>query len=162
MTQTISTTSTASDWFDPLARYARLDAELRQTLTDLERRISTLPGHGNVPQADTDIEETDDSYLIDMEIPGVKKDDVDVSINGRRMTISWVRHEPERKRVLRVHTRKPGRYSVQITLPERVDADAVEATLADGVLSLKVPKLEACVSRQITVNQAATASGGLS
>ena len=102
-----------------------------------------------VPLAD--IEETDDAYLIELELPGVKKDDVDIEINGRELTVTGEIKEKERDGILRRRTRKVGEFTYSVTLPMEIDDDNVSATLDSGVLTIRVPKSQKGKSRHVTI-----------
>jgi HSP20 family protein len=93
---------------------------------------------GFVPVAD--LEETDDAYIIEVELPGVNKGDIDVSLSGRRLTIAGERKEKERIGVLRRRVRSMGRFRYEVLLPGDVDEDSVEAKLSDGVLTVRIAK----------------------
>ena len=86
------------------------------------------------------MEEADDAYVIEVELPGLDKKDMDVSMAGRRLTITGERKEKERVGILRRRTRSVGRFEYDIQLPGDVDDQAVSASLADGVLTVRVPK----------------------
>lgn len=90
-----------------------------------------------------DLEELDDAWLLRVELPGVKRDDVDVQVDGRRLLVRAERKETERKGILRRTTRTTGRYYLEVVLPGEVDPDGVDATLEDGVLTIRVAKPEA-------------------
>jgi HSP20 family protein len=98
-----------------------------------------------------DIEETDDAYVVELELPGVKKEDVEIAVAGRRLTISGERKEKERVGVLRRRTRSVGRFHFEVTLPEDVDASGVSAAIDHGVLTVRVPKAAADRPRRIEV-----------
>lgn len=87
-----------------------------------------------------DLEETDDAYLVEVELPGVKKHDVAVEISGRRVIVDGERKELERAGVLRRRTRAVGRFHHEVVLPGDVDAEAVSASLEEGVLTVRLPK----------------------
>jgi HSP20 family protein len=93
---------------------------------------------GFVP--DADLEETEDAYIVEVELPGVNKDDVNISLSGRRLTVDGERKEKERKGILRRRTRTVGRFHYEITLPGSVDEGGVSANLEGGVLTVRVPK----------------------
>lgn len=97
------------------------------------------------------MEETDDAYVIDVELPGVEKKDVDIEILGRRLVISGERREQERVGWLRRRTRSWGRFLFDVTLPDDVDEEHVEASLNDGVLHVRVPKSSSDRRRRIDV-----------
>ena len=102
-----------------------------------------------------DVEERDDAYVIEAELPGVKRDDVDVELVGNEVAISGELKEEERTGVVRRRTRRTGRFDYRMTLPEHVDAEKVEATLAEGVLTVRVPKSERAERKKIEIKASA-------
>ena len=100
---------------------------------------------------DVDIEEQDDAYVIEAEVPGVERKDLDVELLGNELTVTGELKERERKGVLRRRTRRVGRFELRIVLPDRVDADGISADLENGVLTVRVPKAEAAQRRRIEV-----------
>ena len=102
-----------------------------------------------------DVIKTEDTYTVKAEIPGVKKDDIQVSIDGNEVTISGeIKKESEEKKgeeVLRSE-RYYGRVSRSFTLPHDVDEAKVVAKYADGVLKLTLPMKIRSASKKITVN----------
>jgi HSP20 family protein len=104
--------------------------------------------NGFTPLAD--VEEADDAYVIEVELPGIDKKDIDVSMAGRR-TITGERKEKERVGILRRRTRRVGRFEYDIQLPGDVDDQVVSASRADGVLTVRAPKATTERARKITV-----------
>jgi HSP20 family protein len=96
-----------------------------------------------------DIEETDDFYVVEAELPGVKREDAHIELVGNELTITGEIKERERKGVVRRQTRRTGRFDYRVTLPDQVDGDNVDANLKDGVLTLRVPKAERAQRRRI-------------
>jgi HSP20 family protein len=140
-----SSSRTAARW-DP---FRELD-ELYERMNHLwETGVPTDGGDRWVPLAD--IEETDDAYVLEMDLPGVKKDDIDIEINGRELTVSGEIKEKERAGILRRRTRKVGEFHYSVTLPMEIDAESVGADLDDGVLSIRIPKSQKAKSRHVTV-----------
>jgi HSP20 family protein len=80
--------------------------------------------------------------VLRVELPGVKKDDIDIQLAGRRVVVRAERKESERKGLLRRTTRTTGRYFLEAVLPGEIDPEGVEAVLEDGVLTIRVPKPE--------------------
>ena len=99
-----------------------------------------------------DIEETDDTYLVDVELPGVKREDVSVELAHGTLVVTGERRERERVGLLRHRTRSTGRFRFEVSLPAEVDADAVTASLDHGVLSIRVPKAADARRRRIPVS----------
>jgi HSP20 family protein len=102
-----------------------------------------------------DVSKGDDSYTVKADIPGVKKDDIQVSIDGNEVTISGeIKKESEEKKgeeVLRSE-RYYGKVSRSFTLPHDVDEAKVVAKYADGVLKLTLPMKTRSTSKKIAVN----------
>jgi HSP20 family protein len=98
-----------------------------------------------------DIEEQDDAYVIEAELPGVQKDDVNIELQSNELMVTGEIKEREREGILRKRTRRIGRFEYRVRLPEQVDSDNVEAKLNDGVLTIHVPKVQRADRRQIKV-----------
>jgi HSP20 family protein len=98
-----------------------------------------------------DIEEQDDAYVIEAELPGVKRDDVNIEVVGSELSITGEIKERERKGVLRRRTRRVGRFEYRVRLPEQVDPESVEASLSEGILTVRVPKSQRAERRRIEV-----------
>jgi HSP20 family protein len=137
------TNAEATQWdpttrWDPTTEFDRLTQQLSRLFEEQWSEPSPLGTNAFTPLAD--MEETDDAYVIDVELPGVEKKDVDIEILGRRLVISGERREQERVGWLRRRTRSWGRFLFDVTLPDDVDEEHVEASLNDGVLHVRVPK----------------------
>ena len=98
-----------------------------------------------------DVEETDAAFVVEIELPGVEKKDITIEVAGRRLTVTGERQEPERPRVMREHHRSLGQFRYEVILPGDVNIDAVEAHLADGVLTVTAPKAVGSQARRISV-----------
>jgi HSP20 family protein len=134
--------------WDPRAEFRNIVSQLSR-FPDPWGELMVEPRGAFTPLAD--VEETDDGYLIEVELPGVDKKDIDISVAGRRLTISGERKEKERVGILRRRARSVGRFEYDIQLPGDIDEDGVNASLADGVLSVRVPKATTDRARRITV-----------
>jgi len=88
-----------------------------------------------------DLEETDKAWTVEVELPGVKKKDVSVESHGRTIVIAGERKERERKGVIRQRNRVTGTFRYEVSLPGAFDPDGIKAALADGELTVTVPKL---------------------
>jgi HSP20 family protein len=98
-----------------------------------------------------DIEETEDAWVLEAELPGVRREDVNVEVRDGELAITGELKERERKGVLRRQTRRTGRFDYRVTLPGDVEADKIEASLEHGVLTLRVPKAPQAQPRRIEV-----------
>jgi HSP20 family protein len=96
-----------------------------------------------------------DGYVVELALPGVKPDDVEMQLTGTTLSISgaFKPTAPEGHRCL-VSQRPVGPFRVAVSLPDAADAAPVKATCADGLLRLEVPKSEASKPRRIVVNAA--------
>ncbi len=107
------------------------------------------------PSIKVDLSENDQAYTIFAEMPGVKKEDIKVSLEGNRVSISAeVKEELERKDGDKMiwHERYQGREARTFTLDSEVDESKIEAKYVDGVLQLKLPKKTGTgVSKQIKI-----------
>ena len=102
-----------------------------------------------------DVAETDDAYTVRAELPGVKIDDVEITIENNTLSVAGEksdRHE-ESDEAYRLTERRYGRFHRALRLPRRVDADAVEAEYTDGVLTITLPKCETAKARRIEVGK---------
>jgi HSP20 family protein len=99
----------------------------------------------------SDVTETETGFVFELDVPGVRKEDVTVDLNGTTLLITGELKESETKGVTHRRTRRTGKFAYRVTLPRTVDAENVEAKLADGVLTVNVPKTEAAKPRRIEV-----------
>jgi HSP20 family protein len=134
--------------FDPFEELRHVEQQLARAIQSLgveppfEREF--------VPVAD--IEETDDAFLIELELPGIKKSAIDIEVANRRVVITGERQERQRTGVVRRRNRIEGRFRYEVMLNADVDEDHVQAALDDGVLSVKIPKSKADHPRRIEVH----------
>jgi HSP20 family protein len=135
--------------WDPANEFDRLTQQLSQLLDEQWPELPRALEEGFTPLAD--VEETDDAYRVEVELPGVKQKDIKIDVDGRRLTISGERPEQQRTGWLRRQTRSWGRFNYEVVLPEQVDEDGVEATLRDGVLQVLVPKSSGSKRRRVEV-----------
>jgi HSP20 family protein len=126
---------TFDDWFDRVAR-------------------QRLAGSGAPMAISIDVTQEPDSYIVQADIPGVKKEDISVSVEGNVVTIgAEVKREHEEKKgetVLR-QERYIGQMQRSFSLPTDVDRTKAEAVYADGVLRLTLPKRADAERRTLTV-----------
>jgi len=123
-----------------LAELERFNRQLSAYLDDWRHGLSGVAAVADAFTPLADVEETDEAYLVEIELPGVKQDDVDVEISGRRLSVRGERKAKERVGILRRRDRVVGRFSYEITLPGSVVEEQVSADLVEGVLTVRVPK----------------------
>jgi HSP20 family protein len=100
-----------------------------------------------------DIEEQDDAFVLEVEVPGVKREDVNIELVGNELEITGEIKETERKGVVRRRTRRVGGFEYRVRLPDQVDADKIEASLDQGVLKVRVPKAERAQRQKIEITK---------
>jgi HSP20 family protein len=96
-----------------------------------------------------DIEETDEAYIVEAEVPGVSKKDLNIEIMGNELTINGEIKERKREGVMRRRTRKVGSFFYRVVLPENVDADNMKADIRNGILTVRLPKSQRMQRRRI-------------
>lgn len=112
-----------------------------------------FPGDGELKMK-VDVNEDDKAYSIRADIPGVKKEDIHIDIDGGQVSIrAEVKRESEKKEGEKVlHSeRYYGMVSRSMSLPTEVDTQAAKAEYKDGVLSVTLPKKAAKSARRVTV-----------
>src|SRR5947208_10718925 len=105
-----------------------------------------------------DIAERKDAYLVTVELPGVKVDDLEIAFQGGLLTIQGERQLTPDSTDEQFHVleRRYGLFRRSITLPLHVQADAIEASTEDGVVQVVVPKVEEAKPKRIEVHAVRT------
>lgn len=100
--------------------------------------------------------ETDKNFVLELAVPGVNKKDIDISVEGRNLTVKGNYKEAnegkDEDRQYHVSNFRKGEFTRTITLPDQVDANKIAANVTDGILELQLPKAEAARARKISVN----------
>jgi HSP20 family protein len=102
-----------------------------------------------------DLYQTTDDVVAVVELPGMRKEDIEISLHDGMLTIGGERKDetPEGQKTARSE-RVVGKFRRSISLPTRVDANKVNATYKDGILTVTLPKAEEVKPKQIQVNVA--------
>jgi len=96
-----------------------------------------------------EIDEVDDAYLARLEMPGISPEDIEISINGRELCVNGeVQKEEGSSNALRVRS---GRFHFHTSLPSDVDQEDVDASMDEGILTLRIPKAKQGQGRRIEV-----------
>ena len=138
---------------NPLTRYEPLATQLDGLFNDLFRPAFVLDNRTEVARIRVDVKETAEAYTVHAEIPGVKKDNIAVEIEGNEVTISAETRREDRKegeKYLRLE-RSYGKTARRFALPQDLDESKAEAKFADGVLELKLPKKAAATGRKVAI-----------
>lgn len=133
--------------------------ELSTLQSEMNRLFSTMfdaPNGGGDARRWTpsmDLVETEDSFVLRADLPGVGQDDVRIEFENDVLTVSGERkaeHHESGEGFVRLE-RAFGSFSRSLTLPKGIDPEAVTATFADGVLTLEIPKPEQAKPRRIEI-----------
>lgn len=125
---------------------------LMRNLLRLDPREFGLPESKTFTSA-FDVFETPEGYQFRADLPGIKKEDLDINLSGNRLTISGKRESvtnTEQEKIF-IQERYNGSFCRTFNLPEGIDASGVRAEMKDGVLSLLIPKLPEVQPRKIEV-----------
>jgi len=117
---------------------------------ELDRFFET-PTHSWAPALD--VHEDKDTYRVRVELPGLKREDIEVSFHEGSLVISGERKVENLEEGTEVHRQERfyGKFSRALTLPTAVAADKVQAGYKDGILTVTLPKADAAKPRQINV-----------
>jgi len=137
-----------------LTRYSPLGDTFDELFRGFFVRPVGYEGNAAAAPFPVDVAENDKAYVLRGDLPGVKKDDINITVDGDTVAITAeVKNEKEVKngeRVLRTE-RQYGKVYRAFTLGQAVDEAAVQAKYADGVLELTLPKKAAAQAKRISV-----------
>lgn len=138
--------------WEPFQQLEQMREQMGRLMDDVWPPLA--PGIGGTWMPLADIEETDDAWIVEAELPSVDRKDVNVELRDSELVISGEITEKERKGVLRRRTRRRGRFEYRAELPGQPDVEHVDAKLDGGVLTVRVPKAVGSRSRRIDVKAA--------
>lgn len=101
-----------------------------------------------------DVSETDNQFLISAELPGMNKEDIDISLENSRLTISGERSfekEDKGKKYHRIES-SYGSFERSFQLPDNIDAESISASYENGLLKISIDKSEEEVKKQIEIS----------
>jgi len=131
---------------------------LREAMNSLFEDSYVSPrngGRGQTLGMPLDVAETKDAFIVEASLPGVKPENLDITLQDNILTITGETRQEEstgeKPNYHRVE-RRYGRFSRAVSLPTQVQTDNVQASLNNGILRLEIPKAEAVKPRKITVN----------
>lgn len=140
-----------------MASLARYSYPLDETFDDLFKGFFVRPmAFENQPQVQVrmDVKEDDGAYVVQAEIPGVKKDDINVTINGNQVAITAeVKREREDKqgeKILRSE-RYYGKLYRAFSLAQDVDEASAQAKYTEGMLELRLPKKAVVSAKKLAI-----------
>ena len=144
-------------WFNyPTVGWRAPFEEIERVRSQMDRLLNELSGHparswaGVFPLVN--VTESKDAYWVRAELPGMKANEIEISLTGSKLAISGERKIPaEEKAKYHRREREAGKFSRIISLQNDIDGSKVEAKCADGILTIVLPKAESAKPRQIQV-----------
>jgi len=139
------------DWRSPFEELEEMRRQMGRLSQDVTGTIYTEPTAGVFPLVN--VTEDKDNYYIRAELPGIKADEIDISVTGNDLSISGERKIHAENENANYHRRErdEGQFSRIICLPAEIDPANVEAQTSDGILTVVLAKSESAKPRQIAV-----------
>ncbi len=140
--------------------YRNLRQPVHQFRSEMDRLLAGFfgrPSNGGWPQTEpgrpaVNLWENDDALMVELEVPGIHGDQLEVSAVGDELSVKIERPDLQQEGVTYHRRERPvGSFSRLLRLPADVDADRVEAELREGVLTIRLPKAASAKPRKITV-----------
>ncbi|HZI89460.1 MAG TPA: Hsp20/alpha crystallin family protein [Candidatus Polarisedimenticolia bacterium] len=136
--------------WNPIANFASVQDEMNRVMDEVF-------GAGHVVWTPPlDIEEQEDRYLLHLELPGMKLEEIKITLENNRLGIRGQKTRTEEQKGSTFHRleRVYGSFERSFTLTHAVKSDKIEATYRDGVLEVSVPKAEEAKAREIPIQTA--------
>ncbi|MCS7313358.1 MAG: Hsp20/alpha crystallin family protein [Acidobacteria bacterium] len=139
--------------WDPFREMERLTERMERLFEEFFPTVRREEEREYVWAPAVDVYENDKAYVVEVDLPGLKKEDVKVTLQNNVLTIQGERRLAREEKGVDYHRQERfyGKFLRSFTLPEMVDADKVSAEFKDGVLRLTLPKREPSAGRVIDV-----------
>jgi HSP20 family protein len=140
--------------FDPLGEMVTLRQAMDRLFEDsFVSPLSWRGMDGEGVNAPLDVHQTADEIVVTASLPGVKPEDVEITMTGQTLTVRGEVKADERieREQYLYRERRHGTFSRTLQLPVRVEGDKADAQFSDGVLTLRIPKAEEVKPRQIQI-----------
>jgi HSP20 family protein len=144
----------ALELWDPFREAISLRDAVNVLFQESFVRPGTFSGRDGVAALPLDVCETENEYCVKASLPGVRPEDVQITVHGGTLTIRGEAKAPEEKKGERWHLRErwSGAFERSITLGAPVDSDKAQARYEHGVLTLTLPKSEEAKPRSIKIS----------
>jgi HSP20 family protein len=152
----IEETAMAIDRWDPFREAVSLSDAMNALLRESFIRPSGSPGHAGSATLPLDVSENENEFVIRASLPGVKPEDVQITVHGDTLTIQGETKGVEEKKGEQWHLRERrfGSFHRSLSLATPVNSDKAQAQFEHGVLTLTLPKSEQAKPRQIKIGGA--------
>jgi HSP20 family protein len=143
----------AIDRWEPFREAVSLSDAMNALLRESFIRPSSAPGQQGPGLLPLDVSENENEFVIQASLPGVKPEDVQITVHGDTLTIQGESRSEEEKKGQRWHLRERriGQFQRSLSLATPVDSDKAQAHFEHGVLTLRLPKSEQAKPRQIKI-----------
>ena len=143
--------------WNPAGNFASVQDELNRVMQDVFGRSFRTEDTGAVLwQPPVDIEEQPDQYTLHLELPGMRLEDIKITIEDNRLVVRGEKSRTVEQKNATYHRleRVYGTFERSFTLSHAVKSEKIEATYRDGVLEVAVPKAEEAKAREIQIKTA--------
>lgn len=153
----MNTNNRLSVWRDTWSPISDFRREFDRLFDDWASPSRGLRTESNLVPA-CDVEEGEDHYVLNLEMAGMKKDDIKLEVSDGQLTISGERrHESRQKDEGHWYSeRKFGKFQRSFSIPVGIDTNRIEANYQDGILRVMLPKAESSKPRQIKISSGNT------
>lgn len=144
----------AIERWDPFREMVSLGDAFNTLLRESFVRPGTVPGSASALALPLDVVEDENAFVVKASLPGLKPEDVQITVHGDTLTIRGETQSEEEKKgeTWHLRERRSGSFQRSLTLNTPIDSDKADAQFADGVLTLTLPKSEQAKPRQIKVS----------
>jgi HSP20 family protein len=143
----------AIERWDPFREAVSLSDAMNALFRESFIRPTSVPGQPGAGLLPLDVSENENEYVVKASLPGVKPEDVQITVHGDTLTIQGETKAEEEKKGERWHLRerRSGAFQRSLSLATPVDSDKAQAKFEHGVLTLVLPKSEQAKPRQIKI-----------
>jgi len=137
----------------PFSELNTLQREMNRVFDSFLRGTEEEGEFGGTWRPDVDIKETPDAIILQAELPGMKKEDIKLTVHDNTLEISGEKKQEEQKKDENYHRieRVYGKFYRSFTLPSMIDAAKINAVFKDGVLHITLPKVEQAKPKEIEI-----------
>ncbi|MFP4623328.1 MAG: Hsp20/alpha crystallin family protein [Gemmatimonadota bacterium] len=130
-------------------------AEMNRLAREMDSMFGGVSGSNDLWAPPVDVEETADEIVLTAELPGMKREAIDIELEDGVLTIQGEKKEEEKQEGTQglLYERRWGSFTRRFTLPRAVDAGNITASYQDGILKVRVPKAEEAKGRKIEITE---------
>jgi HSP20 family protein len=146
--------------WNPMRDIMSMEREFNKIFNSLERKFGFGNGDNENQEFDnavwmpmTDILEDDNQYYLNIDLPGIKKEDVKINYSNGQLSISGERKQENVEKNTKYHRaeRSYGKYYRSFTLPQKIKENEIDAEFKDGQLKISIPKSEEAKPKQLEI-----------